>query len=87
MKIKKWLALLLTAAMFLSAGTGALAASKKDAAPSAQRELSGSELSEYIVMATDSAKSHNIGAHSYNWYGRAENAWDWADPAQSFLAR
>ena len=86
MKIKKWLALLLTAAMFLSAGTGALAASKKDAAPSAQRELSGSELSEYIVMATDSAKSHNIGAHSYNWNGRAENAWNWADPAQSFLA-
>ena len=87
MKLKKIIALLAAAVMFGSMSTGVLAASKtSSASPSVNAELSGSRLSSFIVMATDGAKSHNIGTHSYNWSGRAENTWNWANPAKSYLA-
>ncbi|MBQ9902519.1 MAG: hypothetical protein IJM51_09100 [Clostridia bacterium] len=87
MKLKKLLSITLAAAMFLSVGTGLSANAKTISSPvTGSRELSGSELSDYIVMAVDSAKSHNIGSHSYNWNGMAENAWNWAVPSHSFLA-
>ena len=87
MKLKKIIALVSAAVMFGSMSTGVLAASKTgSASPSVKAELSGSQLSSFIVMATDGAKSHNIGAHSYNWGSRTENTWNWADPAYSYLA-
>ena len=87
MKGKKLTALLIAAAMFCSMGTGVLAASKKGtASPSVKAELSGSQLSGFITMALDGAKSHNIGTHSYNWSGRDENAWNWSSPSNSYLA-
>ena len=86
MKCKKILALLAAAVMFGSMGTGAYAATKSDSAsPSLKAELSGSQLSNFTVVAVDSAKSHNIGAHSYQWNGYRENAWNWAETAKSYL--
>ena len=86
MKCKKIVSLLAAAALFCSMGTGVLAASKTGtASPAAMNELSGSQLSSYIVTATDGAKSHNIGAHSYQWNGRAENSWNWIENPKSYL--
>ena len=86
MKLKRIIALLAAAVMFGSMSTGVLAASKTGSvSPSVKAELSGSQLSSLIVMATDGAKSRNIGTHSYNWRGRTENSWNWANPSQSYL--
>ena len=87
MKFKRIIAMLAAAVMFGSMSSGVFAASKTGSASSVTKaELSGSQLSSFIVMAADSAKSHNIGTHSYNWSSRAENSWNWADPAKSYLA-
>ena len=86
MPFKRIISVIAAAILFCSAGAAVYAgAARGTASPSVKNELSGSQLSEFIVMAPDGTKSHNIGGHSYNWSSYPQNSWNWADNAKSYL--